>query len=96
MSGRNDGTIALVTGGTRGIGFAIADALATAGASVFVCSRDRGDVAAAVGRLSGKGKASGRECDVRNEVQVRDMLADCESKFGGLDILVNTTRGSGL
>jgi 3-oxoacyl-[acyl-carrier protein] reductase len=89
MSGPNDDTIALVTGGTRGIGFAIADALVTAGASVFVCARDIADVAAAVERLSRSGKASGRECDIRDEVQVRDMLAECEREFGGVDILVN-------
>ena len=42
---------ALVTGGTKGIGFAIAEALAKAGANVFVCSRTREEVEEAVGKL---------------------------------------------
>ncbi len=81
--------VAVITGGTKGIGYAIAESLVGAGASVFVCGRDLGDVNTAVERLSEFGTAAGGSCDVRDEEQVRSMLADCVQKFGGVDILIN-------
>ena len=81
--------IAVVTGGTKGIGYAIADALAKAGVSVFVSSRTREDIEKAVAALSEIGTAAGKLCDVRDEGQVRAMLESCERKFGGVDILIN-------
>lgn len=81
--------VCLVTGGTKGIGFAIAERLVEAGARVFTCGRDKGDLKQALERLSQKGEAAGEVCDVRSEEQVRMMLAECERVFGGLDILVN-------
>ncbi len=81
--------IAVITGGTKGIGYAIAESLVKAGASVFVCGRDLTDVNNAVSCLSELGNAAGGDCDVRDEMQVRSMLADCERVFGGVDILVN-------
>ena len=87
--------IAVVTGGTKGIGYAVAGSLVKAGASVFICGRSLKDVDQAVRRLSEFGKAAGGECDVRDEVQVRTMLADCERVFGGVDILVNNA-GMGI
>lgn len=84
-----NGKIAVVTGGTKGIGFAIAERFVEAGARVFICGRDKGDLKQALERLSQKGEAAGELCDVRSEEQVRMMLAECERVFGGLDILVN-------
>lgn len=84
-----DGKTAVVTGGTKGIGMAIAEALLRDGAKVFVCSRSRDDIEAAVERLSEAGDVAGKLCDVRVEEQVKAVLDSCEKRFGGLDILVN-------
>ena len=84
-----EGKIALVTGGTKGIGLAIADRLVRDGAKVFVCSRTRSDVEKAVEGLSENGEAAGKLCDVGVEEQVKAVLESCEKRFGGIDILVN-------
>lgn len=83
------GKAALVTGGTKGIGFMIAEQLVKAGAAVFICGRNRAELRDAVASLSAHGTAGGEICDVRNEDQVRMMIAECERLFGGVDILVN-------
>jgi 3-oxoacyl-[acyl-carrier protein] reductase len=82
-------TVAIVTGGTKGIGFAIAEALLNEDASVFVCGRNEKDLASAIERLGSICEVAGALCDVRDEVQVRAMLNECAEKFGGLDILIN-------
>jgi NAD(P)-dependent dehydrogenase (short-subunit alcohol dehydrogenase family) len=81
--------IAVVTGGTKGIGYSIAKALLERGARVFVCARSKSEVREAIADLSKYGQAAGEVCDVRSEDQVRMMIAECERVFGGLDILVN-------
>lgn len=81
--------VAVVTGGTKGIGYAIAEKLAQNGAKVFICARDKSELKSAVERLSSSGRADGEICDVRSEDQVRMMLAECERVFGGVDVLVN-------
>ncbi len=81
--------VALVTGGSKGIGYMIAEQLVKAGATVFICGRSRTELRDAIARLSAHGPAGGEICDVRNEDQVRMMIAECERLFGGLDILVN-------
>lgn len=80
---------ALVTGGTRGIGFAIAKRLAAEGCSVFICGRSRKSVSESLVQLSQIGRVDGEVCDVRSEDQVRMMIAEAERRFGGIDILIN-------
>jgi 3-oxoacyl-[acyl-carrier protein] reductase len=85
------GKVALVTGGARNIGRAIAEALAEAGASVIVNCRAARDEAQAVvnGIESRGGKAVCHVADVTDEEAVRAMVENGVRRFGGLDILVN-------
>ena len=83
--------VAVVTGGTRGIGRAIAEALVSAGANVAITARSEKDLAGAVSELNeiGPGRAAGYVCDVRDYEQVKSVLANVAGDFGGVDILVN-------
>jgi gluconate 5-dehydrogenase len=85
-----EGKIALVTGGAHGIGFAIAESYAEAGATVvFNCSSE---VSLERGLAAYKEKgidAHGYVCDVTDEEAVKKMIADIEEKIGTVDILVN-------
>lgn len=83
------GQVAVVTGGTKGIGYAIAEALLKTGASVIVCGRSKSDLTKAVASLGKIGNVSGELCDVRSEEQVKMLLDECVRLFGGIDILVN-------
>ncbi len=81
--------VAVVTGGTKGIGYSIAEALLKGGAKVLICGRSRGDAQAAAERLAGFGQVEAASCDVRKEEHVRMLLEHCAESFGGVDILVN-------
>jgi 3-oxoacyl-[acyl-carrier protein] reductase len=85
------GRVAVVKGSSKGIGFAIAEALVGAGASVTVSARNAEEVSAAVTRLNrpGKGRALGVPCDVRRPDAVAELIRRTVAEFGGLDILVN-------
>ena len=78
---------AIVTGGTKGIGRAIAEALVKARARVVITARHEDDIAEAVEQLNelGPGTASGHVCDVRDYHQVKSLFAD----VGAVDILIN-------
>jgi len=86
-----EGKVALVTGGARGIGFAIAQALLARGAGVFLCATTNKGVDDAIARLGGDrdSRVAGMACDVRSHEQVRAMMREAERAFGGIDILIN-------
>jgi 3-oxoacyl-[acyl-carrier protein] reductase len=81
------GKTAVVTGSTRGIGRAVAQALADSGARVAIVGRDREKAAAVAGEV-GHG-AAGFACDVADTSAVAALIAEVEKEFGGIDILVN-------
>jgi 3-oxoacyl-[acyl-carrier protein] reductase len=87
LTGKN----ALVTGGTRGIGLAVAEALLSAGASVAICGRSQETLKSAVSQLTNKSKSKvlGKVADVRRNTEVADLFTLIDREMGGLDVLVN-------
>jgi NAD(P)-dependent dehydrogenase (short-subunit alcohol dehydrogenase family) len=83
--------VAVVTGGTRGIGVAIARGLLEKGARVLICSRNSEQVAAATRELQAEfdGRAWGAGCDVSDYRSVQALFSEADRLFGGLDILIN-------
>ncbi len=84
------GKTALVTGAAYGIGFAIAEALAEAGAKIAFNCRSQRHLDEALAAYAAKGiEARGYICDVTDEEAVRDMVASIAEEIGTVDILVN-------
>jgi len=82
-----DGKTAIVTGGTKGIGRAIAEALTGEGISVCVSARKQSEVDQVVKELGRR--AIGFVCDVRDHSQVKALISHTIKELGGLDILIN-------
>jgi len=83
------GRVALVTGGTSGIGLATATKLATAGARVVICGRNPDRGAAAVAEIGEHGSVSYQRADVSDDGQVEALVAAIMHEHGRLDIAVN-------
>ena len=84
------GKVALVTGAIYGIGFAIAEALASAGATIVFNDRHESGVEKGLANYAEKGiKAYGYVCDVTDEPGVQEMVKKIETEVGVIDILVN-------
>ncbi len=89
------GKAAVVTGGSRGIGRAIALALATEGMNVAVCARGAETLREAEAELRGRGvDAVGVEADMTRAGDVARMIATAVERFGRLDVLVNNVGGA--
>jgi len=89
------GKLAAVTGGTRGVGRAIAERLLREGASVAICGRTAGSVERAVAEMKPLGRVFGRPADIAQIEQVTNFFQAIDREFSGLDILINNA-GDGI
>ncbi len=84
------GKTAIVTGGSRGIGVEMAEALAEAGANLMLCARREEWLGETVEEFRKQGfSVAGKACDVSNETDVRQTVDETIQKFGKIDILIN-------
>src|SRR5215472_3135821 len=89
------GRRALITGGSRGIGFAVAEALAAEGAAVGLVARDAAGLAAAAGRLEDQGvTVATAAADVTETSALRRAVDRIAAELGGLDHLVANAGGT--
>ena len=87
---RLDGQVALVTGGSRGLGLLLARELAREGCQVAICARDPVDLERARLNLANHGfEVFASVCDVSDRAQVEELIGQVARRFGRLDILVN-------
>lgn len=90
-----DGKIAIVTGGARGIGYAISERLLQSGAKVALWDMDADALAQAVKELSVHGKVIAEKVDVADEVEIAAALVATEKSLGSVDILINNAGIAG-
>jgi len=100
MDIRLDGKSAVVTGGSKGLGLAIAEEYAASGADVAILARDPSTLAEAKAKIQGRaagGKVAAISCDVSRAADIRKAYGQIMSEFGKVDIFVNnagqSTRG---
>jgi 3-oxoacyl-[acyl-carrier protein] reductase len=85
LTGKN----VLITGGSKGIGLAIAEQFADEGANVAICARNSAEVAAVVARLAAKGvKAWGQGFDVGDPAALKQWIDGAAAEFGGVDAII--------
>ncbi|MDH4031640.1 MAG: SDR family oxidoreductase [Chromatiales bacterium] len=91
------GKRALITGGTRGMGRAIAETLAGEGVNLSICARKEAEVSAAVESLEAKGVAAHGACvDVTKDDDVKRWVAHSAEQLGGLDIIISNVGAMDL
>src|SRR5690242_9331072 len=83
------GQAVLITGGSRGLGLALARAFARQGCRVAICARDPVGLEAAEASLQGGGGVLAIQCDVTDRKQVEAAIEQVTLRFGAIDILVN-------
>ena len=86
-----EGKVAMVAGASRGLGYAVAKALADEGAHVSIASRDEAAIRAAAQRIGGNVLAL--PVDVRSADAIREWASAIEKKFGGIDLLFTNSGG---
>lgn len=93
MNGEFEGKVAIVTGGSQGVGLGIARAFLRAGGSVVTCARTAFDVAPAAEMDDERQRAVHLAADVRDEAQIESVVRTTVDRFGRLDVLINNAGG---
>jgi NAD(P)-dependent dehydrogenase (short-subunit alcohol dehydrogenase family) len=88
------GRVAVVTGGTRGIGRGVAEAFLAAGATVVISGRSEDKGKQALAEMGAGDRAAFVACDVREQAELEHLVDGTVARFGRLDILVNNAGGS--
>jgi NAD(P)-dependent dehydrogenase (short-subunit alcohol dehydrogenase family) len=89
---RLDGKTAIVTGGGRGLGRYMAEALSDAGANLVLCSRKKEPLEEVRQEIEARGgKAITLECDVTKQDDVESVVSEAEETFGSVDVVVNNS-----
>jgi NAD(P)-dependent dehydrogenase (short-subunit alcohol dehydrogenase family) len=88
------GRRAIVTGGSKGLGQAIAAELLAEKAQVAICARNAAELEATAAELRESGPVFAARCDVTDPAQVSAFMADAAAAMGGVDILVNNAGGA--
>ncbi|MEJ2482253.1 MAG: SDR family NAD(P)-dependent oxidoreductase [Gemmatimonadota bacterium] len=84
------GKTAMITGGSKGLGAALARRFAAEGAAVSICARDSGEIASVVTEIESMGgRARGTVADVTSQADLDSWLEDTQAEFGSIDIFVN-------
>jgi NAD(P)-dependent dehydrogenase (short-subunit alcohol dehydrogenase family) len=87
-----EGKVAVITGGARGVGLSIAEALVRESASVFICGRNPARLTTALAQLrtlGGESSAAGTVADIGRYEDCHNLLQEAATRFGRIDILVN-------
>lgn len=87
---RFDGQVVVITGGSRGLGFALAQEFAARGAKLAICGRDQEVLREAESRLHGmRTEVMAVACNIAEQAQAMQFIRDVSARFGRIDVLVN-------